>query len=131
MRVFFVLVSFLLVACSNRLLIKDGREFDGSYRNVAESIYRISKECWEIKGSALMADVVVDSVVEIDGISISARFNSFGSGVKNPFIKFFVRSAEGDRVFVDLYMQEIQWVGYDTYLKDAYNWIEGSYYCSR
>jgi len=62
---------------------------------------------------------------------VSARFDSFGSGLQNPFIRFVIKPDGNNNTKVDLYFQEIGWMGKEKHLKDAYNWISGNYICSQ
>lgn len=87
-------------------------------------------ECWRTDEGLVEAGVVVETVRTIDTIELSARFNSFGSGVINPFVRFVV-SGSGDRANVELLTQQLTWLGRDQHLEDAKRWMEGNFSCSR
>ena len=121
----------LLMGCTNHLLIRDSIDYRGNYQEVAGNIYQIAKTCWKQDETFLKAQILVESVVTFDSIIVSARFDSFGSGVHNPFIKFIITPDGNDSTKIDLYFQEIDWLGKERHLKDAYNWMSGNYFCSQ
>jgi len=125
------LVIVLLTGCTNHLLIRDSRNTCGDYQKVARSIHQIAKTCWKQQETLLKAQILVESVVTLDSIMVSARFDSFGSGVQNPFVRFVIKPDGNGNAKIDLFFQEIAWMGKDRHLKDAYNWLSGNYSCSQ
>ena len=77
----------------------------------------------------MKAQIVVENVVTLDSIVVSARFDSFGSGVRNPFVKFIVSDTNG-KISVELVTQELAWLGQDKHLHDAKNWLSGNFACT-
>ncbi len=124
-------LTVLCTGCTNRLLIRDSRDYRDGYQTVAGSIYQIANTCWKQQETIFKGQILVDSVVTIDSIMVSARFDSFGSGVLNPFIRFVIKPDGKSNAKIDLYFQEINWMGKERHLKDAYNWMSGNYICSQ
>ena len=123
--------AFLMTGCmTNHLLIKDSRDYRGDYQAVARSIHDVAKTCWKQQETVLRPQILVENVVTLDSIMVSARFDSFGSGVLNPFIRFVIKPDGNSNAKIDLYYQEIEWRGKERHLKDAYNWMSGNYVCS-
>jgi hypothetical protein len=123
--------AVLLTGCTNHLLIRDSREYRGDYQAVARSIHQIARTCWQQQETLLKAQILVESVVTVDSIMVSARFDSFGSGVQNPFIRFVIKPDGNSNAKIDFYFQEIGWMGKERHLTDAYNWLSGNYICSQ
>ena len=126
----FILIVFLM-GCTNHLLIRNSIDYRGDYHEVANSIYKMAKTCWTQEETFLKAQVLVENVVTLDSIIVSARFDSFGAAVQNPFIKFVIKPDSNGDTKIDLYFQEIDWIGKERHLKDAYNWMNGNYFCSQ
>ena len=120
----------LVMGCTNSLLIRDSRNNDGDYKTIAMNLYRIAKTCWEQQEPTFFAPTLVESVVTLDSIIVSARFDPSGVVIK-PFIKFVVMPSGNNNAKVDLYYQEINWIGQKRHLEDSYNWLSGNYICSR
>jgi hypothetical protein len=125
-----VIFVTILSGCTNHLLIRDTSRLSGNREDVARKIYGIAKECWKREETIMKAQIIVENVVTLDSIVVSARFDSFGSHVVNPFIKFVISQAS-DGTSVDLITQEIPWIGREQHLRDAKNWMAGNYVCSQ
>ena len=120
----------LLMGCTNHLLIRDSRNNDGDYKTVARNIYQIAKTCWKQQEPIQHSPMVVESIVTLDSIIVSARFDP-GTIVMNPFIRFVVMPYGNNNAKIDLYFQETKWIEQERHLKDAYNWLSGNYICSQ
>lgn len=120
----------LSMGCSNHLLIRDSRNNEGDYQTIARNIYQIANTCWKRQETFAKSPILVESVVTLDSIMVSARFDP-GNVVIKPFIRFVVMPYGNNKTKIDLYFQEWEWMGKDKHLKDAYNWLSGNYICSQ
>ena len=124
----FLIISLTLTGCTNHLLVRENSVHTNNYKIVAKNIYQAAKLCWKKDETLLTAQILVENRVTLDSIIITARFDSFGSGVQNPFVKFIIMPSKiGTNI--NLYTQEISWLGKEKHMLSIKKWMRGDYSC--
>ena len=124
-----IIIFLALAGCTNHLLVRHSSVNVNDHEVVARNIYRAAKLCWKKDETLLTAQIIVENTVTLDSIIVSARFDSFGSGVLNPFIKFIITPSKAGSN-IDLYTQEISWIEKEKHMLDVQRWMDGDYSCS-